>query len=121
MLVSNQEAAKDADSPRINVRSEHLTGAEVAWFAPICDDDFEFLGVPDDRLKSTFAHCADVLLRADKLGYRNILCPSSYQVGQGHLDLRLGRRAEDARYQPAHRRPLRRGQPADVGAGCRDA
>ncbi len=66
----------------MKIRSAHLTGAEVAWFAPICDDDYEFLGVPDDRLKSTFAHSAKVLLCADKLGYRNILCPSSYQVGQ---------------------------------------
>ncbi len=81
MLTSNREPEK-AGSPNINVRSAHLTGAEVAWFAPICDDDYEFLGVPDKGLKSTFAHSADVLLRADTLGYRNILCPSSYQVGQ---------------------------------------
>ena len=66
----------------MKIRSDHLNGAEVAWFAPICDDDYEFLGVPDDRLKSTFAHSAEVLRCADKLGYRNILCPSSYQVGQ---------------------------------------
>ncbi len=69
----------------IEIRSPHLTGAEVAWFAPICSDDYEFLGVPDNRLKSTFAHTSNVLLTADKLGYRNILCPSSYQVGQDTL------------------------------------
>ena len=66
----------------MKIRSEHLTGAEVAWFAPICDDDYEFLGVPDDRFKSTFAHSAEVLLEAEAQGFRNILCPSSYQVGQ---------------------------------------
>ena len=75
------DAQRGADA-KIKVRSAHLTGAEVAWFAPICDDDYEFLGVPDVRLKSTFAHSKEVLLRADRLGYRNILCPSSYQVGQ---------------------------------------
>lgn len=69
----------------IDVRSAHLTGAEVAWFAPICSDDYEYLGVPDNRLKSTFAHTSEVLLTADRLGYRNILCPSSYQVGQDTL------------------------------------
>jgi alkanesulfonate monooxygenase len=69
----------------VNVRSAHLTGAEVAWFAPICSDDYEYLGVPDNRLKSTFAHTSEILLTADKLGYRNILCPSSYQVGQDTL------------------------------------
>lgn len=55
---------------------------EVAWFAPLCDDDFEFLGVKDARLKSTWAHTSNILLAADRLGYNNILCPSSYQVGQ---------------------------------------
>jgi alkanesulfonate monooxygenase len=69
----------------VNVRSKHLTGAEVAWFAPICSDDYEYLGVPDNRLKSTFAHTSEILRTADKLGYRNILCPSSYQVGQDTL------------------------------------
>jgi alkanesulfonate monooxygenase len=69
----------------INVRSATLTGAEVSWFAPICSDDYEYLGVPDNRLKSTFAHTSNILLTADKLGFRNILCPSSYQVGQDTL------------------------------------
>jgi alkanesulfonate monooxygenase len=69
----------------INVRSSNLTGAEVSWFAPICSDDYEFLGIPDNRLKSTFAHTSEILLTADRLGYRNILCPSSYQVGQDTL------------------------------------
>jgi alkanesulfonate monooxygenase len=69
----------------VAVRSAHLDGAEVAWFAPLCSDDYEYLGVPDDRLKSTFAHTSNILLTADRLGYRNILCPSSYQVGQDTL------------------------------------
>lgn len=69
----------------IECRSSHLTGAEIAWFAPICSDDYEFLGVPENRLKSSFAHTSNILLTADKLGYRNILCPSSYQVGQDSL------------------------------------
>jgi alkanesulfonate monooxygenase len=69
----------------VRVRSSNVDGAEVAWFAPICSDDYEYLGVPDNRLKSTFAHTSEILLTADKLGYRNILCPSSYQVGQDTL------------------------------------
>ncbi|MDX2138460.1 MAG: LLM class flavin-dependent oxidoreductase [Chloroflexota bacterium] len=69
----------------IQIRSPHLTGAEVAWFAPLCSDDYEYLGVPDNRLKSTFAHTSNILLTADRLGFRNILCPSSYQVGQDTL------------------------------------
>ena len=69
----------------IQVRSRHLEGAEVSWFAPICNDDYEFLAFPENQYKSTFANTSNVLLTADKLGYRNILCPSSYQVGQDTL------------------------------------
>ena len=74
----------------IDIRSSHLDGAEIAWFAPICSDDYQYLGVPDDSLKSTFKHCSDILLTADKLGFRNILCPSSYQVGQDTLTFAAG-------------------------------
>ncbi|MGB1252534.1 MAG: LLM class flavin-dependent oxidoreductase [Candidatus Promineifilaceae bacterium] len=66
----------------IEIRSPHLTGAEVSWFAPICSDDYEFLAVPDGELRSSYANTSEILLTADRLGYRNILCPSSYQVGQ---------------------------------------
>lgn len=66
----------------IEFRSPHLTGAEVSWFAPICSDDYEYLGVPENKYKSSWEHTSNILLTADKLGYRNILCPSSYQVGQ---------------------------------------
>ncbi|MEM7032262.1 MAG: LLM class flavin-dependent oxidoreductase [Chloroflexota bacterium] len=69
----------------IDIRSPHLTGAEVSWFAPICSDDYQYLGVPDSNLKSSFANTSEILLTADKLGFRNILCPSSYQVGQDTL------------------------------------
>jgi alkanesulfonate monooxygenase len=54
---------------------------EVAWFCPLCDDDYELLGVPDPALRSSFPHCRDVLLRAEKSGFDNILCPSGYALG----------------------------------------
>ena len=66
----------------VPIRSSHLTGAEVSWFAPICDGDDEYLGFLDNRYKSNFANTSKILLAADRLGYRNILCPSSYLVGQ---------------------------------------
>lgn len=66
----------------IHIRSKDLKGAEVAWFAPICNGDDEFLGSHDPRYKSNWENASKILLTADKLGYRNILCPSSYQVGQ---------------------------------------
>ncbi len=66
----------------IKVKSRHLEGAEVSWFAPICNGDTDFLGEMPDRYKSNWDNASNILLTADKLGYRNILCPSSYQVGQ---------------------------------------
>ncbi len=66
----------------INIRSKDLDGAEVSWFAPICNGDTDFLGEMPDEYKSNWKNASEILLTADKLGYRNILCPSSYQVGQ---------------------------------------
>ncbi|MBI3783663.1 MAG: LLM class flavin-dependent oxidoreductase [Deltaproteobacteria bacterium] len=54
---------------------------EVAWFCPLCDDDYEYLGVPEPQLRSSFAHCRDVLLRAERNGFNSILCPSGYALG----------------------------------------
>ena len=54
---------------------------ELAWFCPLCDDDYEYLGVPDPALRSTFPQCRDVLLRAESNGFDNILCPSGYAIG----------------------------------------
>ena len=69
-------------SKKIQIRSEKLEGAEVSWFAPICDGDDRFLGERSMKYKSNWENTSNILLTADKLGYRNILCPSSYQVGQ---------------------------------------
>jgi alkanesulfonate monooxygenase len=68
-----------------SIRSIKLSGAEVSWFAPICDGDDRYLGVRDSNYKSNWENASDILLTADNLGYNNILCPSSYQVGQDTL------------------------------------
>lgn len=54
---------------------------EVAWFSALCDDDYEFLGVPDPRLQSSFEHCRDIVLQAESGGFDNILLPSGYALG----------------------------------------
>jgi alkanesulfonate monooxygenase len=69
----------------IEIRSTEAKGAEVSWFAPICDGDDRYLGERNMRYKSNWENTSNILLTADKLGYRNILCPSSYQVGQDTL------------------------------------
>lgn len=54
---------------------------EVSWFAALCDDDYEFLGVPDPKLKSSWEHCRDIVLQAESGGFDNILLPSGYELG----------------------------------------
>ncbi|MFV1989729.1 MAG: LLM class flavin-dependent oxidoreductase [Acidimicrobiales bacterium] len=54
---------------------------EISWFSALCDDDYEFLGVPDPALQSSWAHCRDIVLRADENGFDNILLPSGYTLG----------------------------------------
>lgn len=69
----------------IKIRSAASRAVEVAWFATLCSEDYEFLGIPDGSLRSSFQHCADVVRTADRLGYQNILLPSGYEVGQDPL------------------------------------
>ena len=69
----------------INIRSEHLKGSEVSWFAPICNGDTDMLGQMPEKYKSDWKNTSEIVLKADQLGFRNILCPSSYQVGQDTL------------------------------------
>ena len=54
---------------------------EVSWFSALCDDDYEFLGVPDSALQSSWEHCRNIALTAEKNGFDNILLPSGYQLG----------------------------------------
>jgi alkanesulfonate monooxygenase len=54
---------------------------EISWFAALCDDDYEFLGVADPALHSSWAHCRDIALSAEAGGYDNLLLPSGYAMG----------------------------------------
>jgi alkanesulfonate monooxygenase len=54
---------------------------EVSWFSALCDDDYEFLGVPDPKLRSSYEHCRNIVLTAEKGGFDNILLPSGYALG----------------------------------------
>ena len=57
------------------------TPVEVAWFAALCDDDHEFLGVPYPGRASSWAHCRAIAVAADRQGFDNLLLPSGYQLG----------------------------------------
>ncbi len=59
----------------------HPNPCEISWFSALCDDDYEFLGVPDAMLKSSWEHCRDIVLQAESGGFDNILLPSGYALG----------------------------------------
>jgi alkanesulfonate monooxygenase len=74
----------------VPVTSPDLGASEVSWFAALCSDDYRFLGVPDGDLRSSWEHCSGIVKTAEAQGFRNILCPSSYQVGQDTLSFVAG-------------------------------
>lgn len=55
--------------------------AEFAWFAALCDDDYEQLGISQADLRSSWEHCRDIVLAAEQGGFDNILLPSGYDLG----------------------------------------
>ena len=54
---------------------------ELAWFAALCDDDYEQLGVSVPELASSYEHCAAIVHAADRAGFDSILMPSGYALG----------------------------------------
>ena len=55
---------------------------EVAWFDDLCGGDTAYLGTVDPSRRSSFAHCSNIIKTADRMGFGNILLPTSYVVGQ---------------------------------------
>jgi alkanesulfonate monooxygenase len=55
---------------------------EMAWFADLCGGDTTMIGVPDPDRRSSFEHCREIVLTAEKQGFLNILLPTSYMIGQ---------------------------------------
>jgi len=74
----------------VPITSADLNAAEVSWFSALCSDDYQFLGVPDGDLRSSWEHCRDIAITAETQGFRNILAPSSFQVGQDTLSFVAG-------------------------------
>lgn len=55
---------------------------EVSWFDDLCGGDTQYLGTVDPTRRSNFANCSTIIETADQLGFKNILLPTSYVVGQ---------------------------------------
>jgi alkanesulfonate monooxygenase len=78
---------------------------EIAWFAPSCWGDTARLGVADPHRRATYAYNARVIGLADRLGYRNVLIPSSFVPGMDPWTLAsaLGPATDTTRLLPAVR------------------
>ena len=74
----------------VPIKSSSLNASEVSWFSALCSDDYQFLGVPDGKLRSSWEHCSKIVTVSEEQGFNNILCPSSYQVGQDTLSFVAG-------------------------------
>ncbi len=74
-------------SPVPNRTAERV--CEVAWFSDLCGEDTEFISIRDPA-RSTFTHCRDIALTAEKLGFSNLLLPTSYMVGQEVIPFAAG-------------------------------
>jgi len=68
----------------VSVRTK-MRAAEVSWFCDLCGGDTAYLGTIDGERRSNFENCSNVLFEAERLGYQNILLPTSYIVGQDAL------------------------------------
>jgi hypothetical protein len=87
LVAARRRAARGARMPLLPLapvdKESDMSGqqCEIAWFSALCDDDYEFLGVPDPYLQSSWEHCRNIVLRAEEGGFDNILLPSGYQLG----------------------------------------
>ncbi len=78
---------------------------EVAWFAPSCGGDTTRLGTIDRQRLATFAYNSHVIGAADRLGFDNVLIPSSFVPGMDPWTLAaaLGPTLAHSRLLPAVR------------------
>jgi len=78
---------------------------EISWFAPSCWGDTARLGVDDSGRRATFDYNARVVAMADRLGFRNVLIPSSFVPGMDPWTLAaaLGPATATTRLLPAVR------------------
>ena len=60
----------------------NIEGAEISWFAPLCNGDDDFLGDRNPLYKSSWENTSAIVKTADQLGFKNVLCPSSCQHGR---------------------------------------
>jgi len=91
---------------------------EVAWFSALCDDDYEYLGLRDASLRSSWAHCRDTVTTAEASGSDNVLPPSGYALGIDGVPFAGGTASSTTSHSTPYASPWI-GQPRARWWGCR--
>lgn len=68
----------------VAIRTEERV-SEIGWFDDIIGGDTEYLGVLDTNRRSSYEHCRNIILNAEDRGFKNILFPTAFTVGQEAL------------------------------------
>jgi alkanesulfonate monooxygenase len=68
----------------VAIRTEERV-SEIGWFDDIIGGDTEYLGVLDTDRRSNYEHCRNIILHAEDRGFKNILFPTAFTVGQEAL------------------------------------
>ena len=116
MQVENCPPERPLSMTIVPITSPDLDAAEVSWFSALCSDDYQFLGVPDGDLRSSFAHCRDITLEAEAQGLPQHPLPVFLSGRPGHAFLRGRHGPADVEDQHAGGRPLRRDATDHAGA-----
>ena len=76
MMIGGQMAIRGGDQMSVvPVTSSDLDASEVSFFSALCSDDFRYLGVPDGGLRSSWAHCSQIVKQSEANGFRNSCVP----------------------------------------------
>ena len=66
MLINPKQSLKANIMTIVPVKSSDLNSSEISWFSALCSDDYQFLGVPDGNLRSSWDHCSKIVTEAEK-------------------------------------------------------
>ena len=50
----------------VPITSNGLDAAEVSFFSALCSDDYQYLGVPEGHLRSSWSHCSEIVKTSEK-------------------------------------------------------
>jgi len=67
------------------IHSPNIDGAEISWFAPLCDGDDDFLGNRNPNYKSSWDNTSKIVKNAVQLVCKYVLCAASYHVCEDQL------------------------------------